>query len=291
MEEPIKERCFKITLLGDSNVGKTAIITKLVNKYFPIIYEPTTEIENYSVKLNLTEEDIAQKTYVNLTVQDTFGLNNSLLNKLPELITSQVLREKRDHMTKIFKDIMFTSNEKRKKISCEEKGMKPSQDLKKKSVIVKENIYNDDPKNENESKIERLGFIFVCDSENMKSLENVTHIIKKLHEIEKTNNLIYPKCIFFNKADKVSEKFFKENLKQYASQLEAFKNKFKIDFLRVSALTGQGLIEGFRRFLSKIHQKKEDEDQNDGIKEPDDDDDSRLRFQVTIINIILASMC
>ena len=65
-------------------------------------------------------------------------------------------------------------------------------------------------------------------------------------------------------------------MKKYQRALEHFRSKFKIESLMVSALTGQGLIEAFKLFLSKIHQEQKNQKQNDGIQEPDDDEELKL---------------
>ena len=268
----LREPCIKVTMMGCCNVGKTAIINRLVNKCFTFNYEPTTDIVTYSLRINLNEEEVVQKTYINLIIQDTFGLNNPILDKPPELLTSKILKDKREQMTKQFRDLMFTSNEMRNKISNNEKKTKFSQ---KKGVNIKEEIFMETMAYESED-IQRGGFVFVCDSENDKSLEQVIKIIEKLQEIEKSNNLIYPKMLLFNKSDKVNEKTFKESIKKYQNALESFKGKFKIESLRVSALTGQGIIESFKMFLSKIHQEQKNQKQNDGIQEPDEEDDMKV---------------
>lgn len=277
-----KETLIKVSVLGCSYVGKTAIINQLISKSFQTIYEPTLEIQDYGYRINLNDDEVAQKTYINLIIQDTFGLNNSLLNKPPELITSRLLREKRIKMTQQFKDIMFTSNEKRNEISSNEKSLKF--DYLKKEVNEKEEIFMD-VLGQVSKHIERSGFIFVCDCENSKSVESILKIIEKLQEIEKTNNLIYPKVILFNKCDKLNEKTFKENMRQYAGMLENFNSKFKIRSIRVSAMTGQGIEETFKAFLSKIHQEIKTKRQNDGIAEPVEDEELKIYQPLCVDNL------
>ena len=109
----------KITFLGWCKVGKTSIINKLVSKTFSPIYEPTTDTNTYQLKLNL--KDDGQKAYVNLILEDVFGLNNTILNKPQDLIISSNIRKKREHMSKIFREIMLTSTEKRNKLVKQEK--------------------------------------------------------------------------------------------------------------------------------------------------------------------------
>ena len=84
----------KITLLGWCKVGKTSIINKLVSKTFSPIYEPTTEVNTFQIKLNLSESEKTQKTYVNLIIEDVFGLNNTILNKPEKLIKSENIKKK-----------------------------------------------------------------------------------------------------------------------------------------------------------------------------------------------------
>ena len=267
----VKEPCIKVTMMGCCYVGKTSIINRLINRSYNHYYDPTEDIETYSFRLNLNEEEVAQKTYINVIIQDTFGLNNPLLDKPPELLTSEVLIKKRQRMTKQFRDLMFTSNEMRNKISNNEKNKITI----KKRINIRDEILMDTIGYESEY-IQRGGFIFVCDCENDKTLEQVIKVIEKLQEIEKSNNLIYPKLLLFNKCDKIVEKTFKENMKKYQRALEHFRSKFKIESLMVSALTGQGLIEAFKLFLSKIHQEQKNQRQNDGIQEPDDDEELKL---------------
>lgn len=54
--------------------------------------------------------------------------------------------------------------------------------------------------------------------------------------------------------------------------MDSFKKKYKCDYYKVSALTSEGVGEAFRKFLSKIHQKKIDEKQNEGIEDAEDVD-------------------
>ena len=51
------EECIKITFLGCAKVGKTSVINRLINKCFSPLYEPTLEIERYTYKMNLNEDD------------------------------------------------------------------------------------------------------------------------------------------------------------------------------------------------------------------------------------------
>jgi GTPase SAR1 family protein len=257
--------CFRIAVMGSAGVGKTAIVNRLVNNYFPLIYEPTMDIEKYTALFNLNDDDVKTKTFVMVTLEDMFGINNPLLSTPVSLINSSVLKEKRELMSENFKKIMFTSMEKRNKLSTEQK--KPKNNNNQKSnprYAVYEQIFNDDPK------VERLGFILVCDCTDPKSVDDLKQIIDKLHQIEKTNNLFYPKCIMVNKVDKMTEKEGKGKLKSMMTELEQLKSKYKLDCNKVSALTNQEVLESFRKFISKIHQQQVDNKQNEGVEDQED---------------------
>ena len=62
----------------------------------------------------------------------------------------------------------------------------------------------------------------------------------------------------------------KKKTKNIYSELETKKKKYKCEFFKVSALTSEGVGEAFRKFLSKIHQKKIDEKQNEGVEDVED---------------------
>lgn len=265
--------CFKICVMGSASVGKTAIINRIVNNSFPIIYEPTYNVDRYSVLFNLNEYEVRDKTFVMVTLEDMFGINNPLLQTPENLLTSSEQRERRKAMAETFKKIMFTSNEKRNKISEESKKAKKSNNVKDKTQFsVYEKIFNDDPE------IERRGFIFVCDCTDPESIKDVTTVIDKLHQIEKSNNLFYPKCILLNKIDKITDK---DKLKNLMKDLDQYKAKYKLDTCRVSALTNYGINEFFKKFVSKIHQQEIDNKQNEGLEEPDDDEGGDDRVMCT----------
>jgi GTPase SAR1 family protein len=266
----------KITLLGWCKVGKTSIINKLVSKTFSPIYEPTTEVNTFQIKLNLSESEKTQKTYVNLIIEDVFGLNNTILNKPEKLIKSENIKKKRNKMCKIFREIMLSSTEKRNKLSEQEKQI--NKKTVKKPVNMRDEMLNDFL-GENSEYIDRNGFVFVCDITNIKSYESVIKVIEKMRDIEKTNNLNYQKMIIFNKCDKLDRNKFNEEMERKRNEIEELKNKFKIDFFRVSALTGYGIEEAFRRFLYKIYQEQRNESQNDGIDDPDEEDVLKFKPQ------------
>lgn len=255
----------KITVMGSSAVGKTAIVNRLVNNYFPLIYEPTTKVDNYSFLFNLNEYEIREKTHVAVTLEDMFGLNNPLLQTPDNLITSAEQKEQRAMMTSVFKEIMFTSTEKRKLLSNElKKAKNATASVKKNSKLnVYDKIFNDDPQ------IERRGFILVCDCTDIKTVEDLRIIIEKLHQIEKTNNLFYPKCILLNKIDRVD----KEKLKSVLKEVESFRSRYKIDIMKISALTNYGVVESFKKFVSKIHQQEVENKQNEGCEDQDEDEE------------------
>jgi GTPase SAR1 family protein len=62
----------------------------------------------------------------------------------------------------------------------------------------------------------------------------------------------------------------KKKSKQITTELEILKKKYKCEYFKISAMTSEGVGEAFRKFLSKIHQKKIDEKQNEGIDEEQD---------------------
>lgn len=260
--------CIKICLMGCTNVGKTALINRLINKNFSKVYEPTMKLETYSFLFNLNDENVVQKTYVNLIIQDTFGLNNSILNKPPELIVSKNIKKQREKMTKEFKEIMFSSTEMRNKLMSVDKNQQ-KMDINFEEELLMDNIgYESD-------NIPRSGFIFVCDCENLKSFESIEKIIEKLQEVEKSNNLKYPKMILFNKSDRLNEEEFREYVQRKATVLESFKGRSKIDIFRVSALTGHGVEDAFKMFVTRIHQEQQNQKQNDGISEPEENSSNR----------------
>ena len=118
--------------------------------------------------------------------------------------------------------------------------------------------------------ISRVGFVFVCEIKNESSIKSVIKIIEKLHEIEKSNNLICTKMIMFNKTDIIEENEFNETIVKFP-ELKEFITKYKIDISKVSALTGRGISDSFINFLNKIHQEQRNQQQNDGINEPDNE--------------------
>ena len=263
----LKEPCYKITVMGNAEVGKTSVINRLVNKCFIPIYKPTTDIETYSCRLNLNDDSCSQKTFVNVIIQDTFGLDNPILNMPVQLMTSPLIKQKREKMSSQFTSLMLTSNERRDQLSKNEKAAKTKFN-KKKAVNYKDEIFMESIGIESEH-ISRVGFVFVCEIKNEGSIKSVIKIIEKLHEIEKSNNLICTKMIMFNKTDIIEENEFNETIVKFP-ELKEFITKYKIDISKVSALTGRGISDSFINFLNKIHQEQRNQQQNDGINEPDD---------------------
>ena len=262
------EPCYKITFLGCVKVGKTAIINRFINKSYCPDYYQTKAIESYVTHLNLSEEEVLKKTYVNLIIEDTFGINNSILNKSPELITSEKMKKERLRMSTQFKNIMFTSSikkdsileEKRKKINTRNKKVDMNEEILKDSLGY------------GSSFIERNGFVFVCDCVKENTMETVFKLIENMNKIEKSNNLIYPKMILFNMMDKVSEKEFYKFIENKVNVIENYRSKYKIDIFRVSALTGQGIEDSIKKFVRGIHQEISNASQNNGVEEQEEDD-------------------
>jgi len=178
-------------------------------------------------------------------------------------------------MIQDFQNIMFTSLEKRNKQSEEQNKKKQKKivhgEVNKKAEIFTK-LFDNDPT------VERIGFIIVFDISETPSFDDAKFLLDKLHSIEKTNNIFYEKCLL---ANKIYKSIDKKKLKAITSELEIIKKKYKCEYFKISALTSEGLGESFRKFLSKIHQKKIDEKQNEGIDEEQDmeleDDDITWR--------------
>ena len=256
----------KIAVVGSSAVGKTSICTRICNNFFTPIYEPTLEIDNFTTLFKITEAEVTNQTYIFTTLEDYFGLNNPLLQSSENTILNDFLKKKRQEMVENFKSLMFTSVNKRDEMSKEEtkkKKFDPKKD-KDPKLIHYENIFTDD------KSIERQGFILVCDITEQASLEDLKTVIEKMQQIEKTSGLTFPKCLFINKIDRNIDK---KKVKSFLAEAEQLKQKYKIDIYRVSALNNSGIIDGFRKFLSKIHQQIMDAKQNEGMEEKDKSDE------------------
>jgi hypothetical protein len=101
-------------------------------------------------------------------------------------------------------------------------------------------------------------------------------VIDKLTQIEKTNNLVYPKCILLNKIDKFQQD--KTQLTGIIAELNRLKTKYRIKYYKVSALNGKSLISSLREYLNLIYQM-ENESKNEGfddIDDQDEDDENRI---------------
>jgi hypothetical protein len=116
----------------------------------------------------------------------------------------------------------------------------------------------------------------VCDATDIKSVLDLGVIIDKLTQIEKTNNLFYPKCILLNKSDKFQQD--KTHLTSIIAELNRIKTKYRIKYYRVSALTGKSVLSSLREYLNLIYQM-ENESKNEGFDEDenqDEDDENRI---------------
>jgi len=252
-------------MLGSAAVGKSSIISRLVSNSFSAIYEPSYEISNYTMLFNLNEEDVKDRTYVELMIEDVFGFNNPILQIPESFLKNARLKDKRQKMVNEFQDILFTSLKKRIQMS-EENNKKKAQKIhkteeKNKKNEIYEKVFNNDPA------IERIGFVIVFDISEHSTYDDAKWILEKLHSVEKTNNIFYEKCMLINKIDKALDK---RKVKNIFAELETLKKKYKCDYYKVSALTSEGVGEAFRKFLSKIHQKKIDEKQNEGVDDVED---------------------
>lgn len=119
-----------------------------------------------------------------------------------------------------------------------------------------------------------MGFVFVIDATDYNSYEVVKDIFEKMCEMEKRVNLSYSKAFFINKIDLVKNDDTKENLKKMIKDIKSLKEKFNLDshdYYLMSSLNGRGVVDSIKKFISKIHQKKSEEKQNEGLKDEVDD--------------------
>jgi GTPase involved in cell partitioning and DNA repair len=140
-------------------------------------------------------------------------------------------------------------------------------------TVIYEKLFDEDPS------IERKGFVLVCDATNDQSVDAIITLLQKLTQIEKSNDLVYPKGVFINKIDKVD----KEKLKKITEKLDQEKPKIKFDYFKTSALTNYMIVESFKKFLSRIHQIEADSKQNEGYEDKSDDDDDKNDKVIIII--------
>jgi predicted GTPase len=97
-------------------------------------------------------------------------------------------------------------------------------------------------------------------------------------QIEKTNNLIFPKCFLLNKIDKLDKnQKDKSQLAGMIQELGKIRQKYGIKHYKVSALTGKGILAAFREYINRIYQQQSENEQNVGIEDDvmDDDDENR----------------
>jgi len=251
--------------MGPAACGKTSLINRIVNHSFPLIYEPTTTIENSTILYNISDLELKEKTFVMLTLQDFFGFNNPLLQTQEEFVTSKKQGVHRKYMADAIKEIMFTSNERRKKLNeLLKKTKKDKEGVKEKTKMsVYEQILN------NGFEVEVRGFIFVMDCNDKDSLGDLMSIIEKIHSIEKGNALFYPKCIMLNKIDKLKDK---KILKEMQPNLDHIRERFKCDTYKVSAFTNIGVSESFKKFVSKIHMQEIQLKENSGFDQLEEEE-------------------
>ena len=62
--------CFSVAVLGCVATGKTSIINRIINNSFVSIYEPSMDINYYNLLFSLSEENIKDKRYVMIRVED-----------------------------------------------------------------------------------------------------------------------------------------------------------------------------------------------------------------------------
>jgi GTPase SAR1 family protein len=258
--------CFKISLLGNSATGKTSICNRLVNNYFPVMYNPTVEVDTYRLFFDISEIS-TKKKHCFILIEDVFGLNNPLLTTI-DAITCKDQKIMKEEMTKKFKDIMFTSSTKKDNKNSSNK--KEDQDKNKK--LSKKEILTKICKKENDD-YPRKGFVFVCDASDQSSVDDIIFTIDKLSEIEKTSNMEmkYPKLILINKKDKVDSVNIDKKKKEINDNLNGKKINYRIQ--EVSALTNEGIVDSFKAFMATIQQLDVESKQNNGYQENLDDED------------------
>jgi hypothetical protein len=94
-------------------------------------------------------------------------------------------------------------------------------------------------------------------------------------QIEKTNNLIFPKCFLLNKIDKLDKnQKDKSQLAGIFQELGKIRQKYGIKHYKVSALTGKGIFTAFREFINRIYQQQSENEQNIGLDDDVMDDDN-----------------
>lgn len=182
-----------------------------------------------------------------VTLEDFFGFNNPLL-QTDENVKSDYIKETKKYMTDEFKKLMFTAMIKKNESHENENKKSKKNDNKKDKdprYLHLENIFNKD------KSIDREGFIIVVDYTEPQTLEDAKIVIDKLHQIEKTSYLFYPKCIFINKFDRFQDK---NKVKSFLSDIERLKFNYKVDVYKVSCLTNTGIMDALKKFLGRVHQ-------------------------------------
>lgn len=210
-----------------------------------------------------------------VTLEDFFGFNNPLL-QTDDNVKSEYIKDTKKYMTEEFKKVMFTAMNKKNELCQESENKKNKKNDHKKDKDPKflhlENIFNMD------KSIDREGFIIVVDYTDPQTLEDAKIVIDKLHQIEKTSNLPYPKCIFINKFDRFQDK---NKVKTFLSDIERLKFNYKVDVYKVSCLTNSGIMDGLKKFLGRVHQSIIDRMQKDEmeIKEYEEVDEEEINFK------------
>jgi hypothetical protein len=204
---------------------------------------------NYSTLFNLSDDDSKDKTYIELILEDVFGLNNPLLQTQESLIKSKTLLDKRKKMVEDFKNVMMTSQNKKSQMDEQKRFSRQS---KLSQAISVSNIF------------ERNGFIIVFDITEHSSLEDAQFILKRLYEMEKTNGIKYEKCVLANKTDKVIDK---KRFLNILHELDAFRKTYKCMAYLVSAKTNEMVSEGFKEFLLNVFNKNVKEHHNNNVEE------------------------
>ena len=109
----------------------------------------------------------------------------------------------------------------------------------------------------------------------MTSYETVKDLFEKMAELERRVNLNYSKAFFINKIDLVKSEDSKETLKNIIKDIKTLKEKYNLDsheYYLMSALNGRGVLDSVKKLIAKIHQKKSEERQNEGLKDENIDD-------------------
>ena len=285
-KKEIEAEWMKITFIGACFCGKTTLINKLINNIFLTKYIPTDSITFYYKSYNLSSEtptnisSVLPKEYpVHLILEDTFGINNPLLVTNQSLLNSTLLKVQKQEMSKQFKNILFTPHNKRLYLNNLDTKTKTSSQSNKSNVMQELDSV---------STIERRGFVFVCDCENISSVSYMLKVIEKFVEIEKTNDVFFPKVIFFNKYDRLKDDVFNENISKYRKRLEMLRKNSGIISVKVSALNGEGLYYHFDNFIWKIYNEIINEKQNVLIDEDNDiikDNEMKLFHPMCVDNI------